>query len=258
MPTCPDSLVDYVARSAVRENVLDALASDPATTRTLCASLADSESGIYAAVGELSDADLVERNGDDAWATTCLGDLVASTLARRRGIESLVDADAAYWRDHDATALPAPFCASLDVLADDAEVVRATDTDPGRVTRMLFDHMADAARFDGISPVYAPEFIDPMESAVENADRPPRVLVRDAVFEDVDDLATMESLSQFELRSADVTIGLTVTEDAALLSLPTADGRYDESTQLVATSAAARSWGRDLFEWYWRRGDPAP
>lgn len=258
MPEEPDdgSLVDYVARSAVRERVLEALERGPATVQSLCDRVEGSESGIYAAVTGLADAGLVQRAGDAAWTTTCLGDLVSASLAGRRGLEALVAMDESYWREHDATVLPRPFLASIDVLADDCEVVRATDTDPRRVTRMLFDHMASASRLDGISPVYAPEFLDPMESAIENATRPPRIIIRDAVFEDIDDIAQIASTARFETRRADVAIGLTVTEDATLLSLPTSEGRYDDSTELIATSESAREWGRDLFEWYWRRGTP--
>lgn len=56
---------------------------------------------------------------------------MSASLARRRELETLVRTDETYWREHDARVLPARFLASLDALAADAEVVHATDIDPG-------------------------------------------------------------------------------------------------------------------------------
>jgi predicted transcriptional regulator len=243
------SPLSFVVGSTTRESVVRHLADQPATTPELCDALPASQSGVYAATSDLESRDLV-REGDAGWTLTVRGRLVADALSRWRGVDALLERHETYWKRHDSMALPERFRASLDVLAD-GEVVRASDADPMRVMRYVGDRIADATTLQVVSPVYAPGYSDALAAAAERTD--PRLVLDRSIPEDVDDVEDGGVPPSTTIRVTDVSLALAVTDDAVLLSLPERDGSYDQRSEFVAESERALQWGRDLFEWYWRR-----
>lgn len=247
--------MDYVTSSAVRERVLKSLRDRPATSRELCDRLPGSESGIYAATTGLSDRLLIERTDGKQWHLTGLGTVVADGLCRQRRLEAALAADREYWRSHDVTVLPAPFRGTLHALAE-CEIVRATAADPQRVVRFVRDRVASADGFDGVTPVFTPDYETALTDVAERCT--PRIVVDPSVVEEVyDGSADRARIDRgVEVRALDVDVAMGVVDDALLLSLPTRDGEYDLRTELVSTGSEAVEWGEHLFEWYWNRATP--
>lgn len=249
------SVVDYVTSSATRTSVVSALASEPQTNRALCATVDASESGVYAATNDLRDRGVVDTDEEGRLRLTGLGIVVADAVERRRGLESVLETDIGYWRTHDVRALPAPFRARLSEL-DGVTVFRVSETDPAGVIRLLHDHLRDADRVAVVAPVHFPELGRTLRDVCE--DRPGRLLVTDAVVEEVrrHDGGDVPIPANLEVRVADVSFALAVANETTFLSLPKLDGSYDPSSELVADTEAATAFGRDLFEWVWRDATP--
>lgn len=241
-----------VLGSTVRTDVLLAVAGESQTTGGLKERIDASESAVYNALGDLERRGLV-RTVDDRWEPTGSGRLVADLLAQQADLSRLLADD--YWERHDVGVLPRQFRLRLTALAD-ADVFRAPDTDPHAVVREVCDRVeADSPDVDIVSPIYQAEY-----EAVMPDHEDARLLLDTTVVEDalerVDDLDEAREFDRTQVRILDVSVGLGVTENHLMLSLPTIDGQYDSRTEVFATDERAIAWGRDLFEYYWERGTP--
>jgi len=245
-----ERLVGFVLNSSVRTDVLQAVVGDTLTTEELITRVDASESAVYNAVRDLERRGLV-RSIDDGWDATGSGQLVADLLEQQGNLCRLLSDD--YWRTHDVSALPRRFRIRLTELAD-AEVHRGSDTDPHAVVREVVDRVeAGSPDVDIVSPIYQAEY----ESVMPDSDRA-RLLLDTTVVEEaltgVEDMETAQRFEDTEIRILDVDVGVAVTPEHVMLSLPTIDGQYDSRTEVIATDDRALAWGRDLFEHYWDRG----
>ncbi|WP_238398306.1 helix-turn-helix transcriptional regulator [Halorussus salinus] len=154
-----EPIVEYVTTSGARTAVLRTVADGPVSTQSVLDTVSASESAVYGALGELRERDLIRKPDSDAWEPTGLGLAVGEAIAERRRTEEVLRADPEYWKTHDVTALPAQFRATLSRLAD-AEVVRATDTDPHRAVREVKRRIEAADSVAIVSPIYHDEFVD--------------------------------------------------------------------------------------------------
>lgn len=250
------AVVGYVTSSQTREDIVRALSVESRPARALCATLDASESGVYAAVSDLRARGVVETDDDgERLRLTGLGLVVADAVERRERLESVLAADADYWRTHDVRALPSPFRARLDEL-DGAEVYRVTETDPTGVIRLIHDHLREADEVAVVTPVRFPDLGRTLREVC--ADRPGRLLITDAVVAEVrrHDDGDVPVPANLDVRVADVSFALAVADGTTFLSLPRLDGSYDPSTELVADADRAAAFGADLFEWLWRDATP--
>jgi predicted transcriptional regulator len=238
--------VAFVASSRVRTAVLRTLADGPAGTDDLLASVDASSSAVYGALDELRSEGLV-RDGEPA--LTGVGRVVAELVERGTRLEELFDGTGDYFETHDTGVLPADARRRLDDLAG-ARVVRATETQPHRAVETVSDRVGRADRADVVSPVYVQRYGDVMPDTGDS-----RLVVTPGVVSTREETGdpTFESVG---VRVATVEFALGVTEETLLLSLPTLDGEYDASSELVAEHDAALAWGRRLFERLWERGEP--
>jgi predicted transcriptional regulator len=184
--------------------------------------------------------------------------------------------------------LPEQFRATLSRLAD-AEVVRATDTDPNRAVREVKRRIEAADSVAIVAPIYHDEFVAALGGRSGGSESPPdasksssdanksassgsesspsdaseadpaadssaRLVLGSAVVEETVDAdgPTEEQLTPLDIRVRPVSFAMTLTDECLLLSLPNLDGSYDSGTELVAESESAREWGRLLFEHCWR------
>jgi predicted transcriptional regulator len=247
------SAVGFVSSSSVRTDVLHAVAERPRTTENLIAAVDASESAVYDATAALERRDLLRSVGD-GWAPTGSGRLVADLLEQQRNVCRLLDDD--YWASHDVSALPRRFRLRLSELAN-AEVFRAPDTDPHAVVREVVDRVEAAGTdVDIVTPIYQAEYEAAMPDSPDA-----RLVIDTAVAEQalarVDDPAEAQQFAETPVRVLDVGVGVGVTDDHLMLSLPTIDGQYDSRTEVLAADDRAIGWGRDLFAYYWDRARPA-
>jgi len=245
-----ERLVGYVLNSSVRTDVLEAVVAGVVTTEELIGRVDASESAVYNAVRDLERRGLV-RSVDGGWGPTGSGQLVADLLEQQGNLCPLLSDD--YWRTHDVSALPRRFRIRLTELAD-AEVYRGSDTDPHTVVREVVERVeAGSPDIDIVSPIYQAEY----EAAMPDSDRA-RLLLDTTVVEEaltgIEDLETAKAFEHTEVRILDVDVGVAVTPDHVMLSLPTIDGQYDSRTEVIATDDRAIAWGKDLFEHYWQQG----
>jgi predicted transcriptional regulator len=247
----PDSPVEFVRASAVRTSVLDAVVEAPGRTRALVERLDASESAVYEAVGDLAERGVL-RAEDGVWRPTGIGTVVADLLDHQRDTVAVLDTAPAFWRDHDATAIPPAFRRRLADLAG-FEVVSGTDSDPGRALRAVRERLEAADRIEGITAVH----LDQLSASVEGTDANCRFVLARSMIEDLaDDPPVDFADTEVAVRVAPADLSLVVTGDWLCMSLPDAAGRPDIHTQLVAAGERALQWGRDLVEARWRAGVP--
>lgn len=247
-----DSPFDTVLGSSVRTDVLRSVAADPTDVEGLIDAVDASDSAVYNAVGDLERQGLV-RAVADGYAVTGSGQLIADLLHQQENLDRLLADD--YWRTHDVGALPRQFRIRLTELAG-ADVFRATETDPHAVVRRVCERVeAGGSNVDVVSPIYQAEYEAVMPDSPEA-----RLLLNTSLVEEVldrvDSLAEAQQFDETPVRILDVDVGVGVTDEHLLLSLPTLDGQYDSRTEVFATDERALAWGRDLFEHYWQRGRP--
>jgi len=242
-----------VLGSSVKTDVLVSVAAVPSGTDQLIESIDASESAIYNALGDLQRRGLV-RSVEDRHEVTGSGQLVADLLEQQENLCRLLEDD--YWETHAVGALPRRFRLRLTELAG-AEVFRAPDTDPHAAVREVVERVeATDSRLDVVTPIYQADYDNVMP------DRPGARLVIDTtvVEESIERVGSLEEARVFDetnVRLLDVDVGVSVTDDHLMLSLPTIDGQYDSRTEVFATDDRALAWGRDLYEYYWERGTPA-
>ncbi|RBI64172.1 hypothetical protein DMJ13_06700 [halophilic archaeon] len=239
--------VEYVLRSGARTNVLMAVSEGANSTQTLLDSDLASESAVYNALTELQDQGLIHEPCSKRWAPTGAGAVVAGLIERQRETESVLGADPEYWQNHDVTALPPAFRTRLADLAGGV-VVRATDTQPSRAIRETERRLAEPDSVAVLAPIYNERF----DAAAQDGDSLELILdagVIDDLREGADEDESEADID--EVRVAEFSFAMTVTDDCLMLSLPTLDGSYDPSTEFIAESERARRWGRQLFDCYW-------
>ncbi len=249
--------LEFVLSSAVRSDVLLAVADGHRSTDALLSGLDASSSAVYNALRRLEEAGLLV-SGADAWSLTGSGHVVAAYAADSARLRSLFDQTDDYLATHDARPLPEPYRRRMGELAD-AHVIRASESEPQSVVRDIGRRLERSDHALVISHIYDELF----ESALPETGSAQLVLdygVVDTVAGELDDEAAIEAeLATYEsepIRVTDVGFAVTVTDDELLLSLPHLDGGYDAQTELVAEHERARTWGADLFEDRWAEATP--
>lgn len=247
-----ESVFRRVLGSTVRTDVLQTVAADPAAIDDLIDGVDASESAVYNAVGDLERQGLL-RSTDDRLCATGSGQLVADLLTQQGNLCELLSDD--YWRTHDVASIPRRFRLRLTELAG-ADVFRAPETDPHAVVRRVTDRVDQAGEHvDIVTPIYQAEY----EAVMPDAEDARLIVDGQMVEEAIERVGGLEEARQFEqtgVRVLDVDVGVGVTDEHLMLSLPTIDGSYDSRTEVFATDERALAWGRDLFEYYWDRATP--
>jgi predicted transcriptional regulator len=242
-----------VLGSTVRTDVLLEVGARSRPTEELKVAVEASESAVYNALGDLERLGLV-NSVEGRWELTGSGRLVTDLLEQQDRLCQLLEDD--YWETHDVGALPRRFRLRLMALAD-AEVFRAPETNPHAVVGEVVDRVeAGSPDVNIVTPIYQPEY----EAVMPDSERA-RLIINDTVVEDaLEDVDSLEEAKTFErtpVRILDTDVGVAVTDDHLMLSLPTADGQWDSRTEVLATDDRALAWGHDLFEHYWTQATPA-
>jgi predicted transcriptional regulator len=285
-----ESLVTYVARSALRSTVLRAIERAPRSTRALHDDLDASQSGVYKTLDELTERGLVrevEGGGegeyeDDEWTLTARGRIVADELARQRSLEDLLDDE--FWESHDVSVMPRRFRRRLAGVGK-WELYRNPARNPQLLERWAVELFREADWILVGAQVYYPRFakvvdrlagrgvIDAetivderlLSESVERyagADLSPGAGAPTGngssagVATDADSQAGVDLPAGVDERVCSLDFSFAVTESVFALSLPTRDGVSDLDTVLVGSGEAAVELGRDVHDYYWERADP--
>lgn len=253
MPPSTDPF-EFVIGSDARRSVLATIAESPASAQDVLGTVDASQSSVYAALSDLREQGLADET-DGEWAVTGAGRLVADALDRLAGTASVLAADPAYWRTHDATVLPRRHRDGLHELAD-CEVIRAPEEDPLRAERRVEAAIRDADDVAIVAPIYHDRYAGAMMEAggeesrlVMHAEMARRVVEDPPVGPD----GTLEDVA---IRVTEANFALVLADDTVALSLPLREGGFEFETDVVATGDAALAWGRRLFDDLWTDAMP--
>jgi len=253
-----DTLVTFVARSALRSRVLRAVARDPRRTATLHDALDVSQSGVYKTLDELADRDLIrERNRDGdggPWTVTARGRLVVDELDRQASIDDLLDDE--FWASHDVSVLPRRFRQRLPGVGE-WELYRNPARNPQYLERWAVQLFREADDLAVGAQVYYPTFARTVDSLAARGTLEASVVVDERLVDEAperyDDPDPTEGAAE---RIGDLPFSYAVTGDVVALAFPTRDGITDLDAVLVGSGEAAVDLGRDIHEHYWERAEP--
>jgi len=267
-----ESLVTYVARSALRSTVLRAIERVPRSTRALHDDLDVSQSGVYKTLDELTDRGLVRETEDDGggedegkaeaeeWVLTARGRIVADELARQRALDDLLDDE--FWESHDVSVMPRRFRRRLAGVGE-WELYRNPARNPQLLERWAVELFREADWILVGAQVYYPRFAKVVDRLASRG-----VIDAETI---VDERLVSGSVERYagagsstvenpptgvDERVCSLDFSFAVTESVFALSLPTRDGVSDLDTVLVGSGEAAVELGRDVHDYYWERADP--
>ncbi|WP_227352733.1 helix-turn-helix transcriptional regulator [Haladaptatus salinisoli] len=243
-----ESLVRYVLRSRTRTTVLIGISNGQRSVKALLEHESASKSAVYNALSNLENHGLVYNSQSKQWYLTGSGSLVVNFLHRQQRLEKLIETDQTYWQSHDVTALPHSFQFDLSELVP-GSIIRATDTQPSRAVREVEDRFEATTSADVVAPIYDQRQWSALLDRCESC----RLIIAEAVLSALrnDGGPISGSIEDLDIRVADVSFELAVTDDCLLLSLPLLDGSYDVQTVFIAKTERARTWGTKLFERIW-------
>lgn len=251
-----ETTVAFVSRSAVRRAVLLAVEAEPRSAGELVASLPMSRSGVYKALDELSDRDLLDRSDGDVWHPTGPGLLVADELDRHRWVEDLLS-HSDYWLEHDLSVLPERFRRRLPALRN-AEVLRNPDDRPRYLERRWTETMPDTDRLWVGSRIFHGPYADAMDEQAETGFETRLISDVSLIERNRDGFrATLDRRPDaVRQRVHDIPCSFMLTDDVFTLSLPLHDGSYDDETVLVGEDDPALQFGEEFVAHYWERATP--
>jgi predicted transcriptional regulator len=250
--------VAFVARSAVRTEVLRAVAAEPRSGDALVAALDSSKSGVYKSINELAERELICLSDGDgsAWEVTGAGRLVADELDCHRWVETLLG-HREYWLTHDVSVLPERFRRRLPELRN-ADLLRNPENDPRYLERYWVERMPAYEKLWVGSRVFHEAYGGAMDDQAQPGEG--TRLITHAPLVDERPAAVAESIEarpdEVDQRVCEIPCSFMLTEELFTLSLPFPDGQYDQDSVLIGEDEAALRFGEEFFALYWERGTP--
>lgn len=241
-------LITYVLRSQVRTEVLLSIANGQRSVQALLEQGSASESAIYNALSTLENRGLIYNSEANEWRLSGTGSIVGIFLRRQQKTNELIQTDPEFWQSHDVTVLPRSFQVDLAELVT-GWVIRASETQPSLAVREVENRLEATTAACVVAPVYDERYLTALLNDCERC----RLVVPESVLSALlgDESPVSDPSDGLDVRVADVSFELAVTDDSLLLSLPFFDGIYDMQTEFIAESDRARTWGRRLFEQIW-------
>ena len=224
---------ELVVTSTVRTTIVRELASGPTATGELLGEVSASDSAVYDALSSLSEHGLVHE-GEQSWALTARGDLVADSIEAWQTTESFLGIDPEYWETHRVDVIPDPFRRRLPELGE-YEVYRDGPGEPNRAEQVAVSRMAAAESPDITTPFYSKNH----QENVPNHPETRMLVTRDATDISVQRYREghrekLEDLPAVQMRLTECQFASTIGDEFVLFGLPTVEA--DEPT-LSNTSA---------------------
>jgi len=249
-----DTLVTFVARSALRSRVLRAVARDPRRTATLHDALDVSKSGVYKTLDELAERNLIREGPGSAWTVTARGRLVVDELDRQAAIDDLLDDE--FWTNHDVSVLPRRFRQRLPGVGE-WELYRNPARNPQYLERWAVELFREADELAVGAQVYYPTFARTVDSLAARGTLDASVVVDERLVDEAperyDDPDPSAGATE---RIGDLPLSYAVTGDVVALAFPTRDGVTDLDAVLVGSGEGAVDLGRDIHDHYWEQATP--
>jgi len=248
--------IQAIFRSRLQTQVMIALGSGSKPLSTLREITGSSSQALIPKIRQLEALHYVESVQGD-YALTPMGRLVEPKIERAVTLMGVLQRHRGFWVEHEIEGIPLEFLNEIEHLYH-TEVVRNIEEDVFAVYASFQAILRKASWIHGVSSIMSPLLADEVQVTVMEG-RPAELIVTGELARRLGDepyRTMLEPLSGHEnfkmfTSSSPIRLGLTVTDGYLSLGLYRRDTeKYDATTDLVGTDAAAVSWGERLFQHY--------
>ena len=248
--------IQAIFRSRLQTQVMIALGSGSKPLSTLREITGSSSQALIPKIRQLEALHYVESVQGD-YALTPMGRLVEPKIERAVTLMGVLQRHRGFWVEHEIEGIPLEFLNEIEHLYH-TEEVRNIEEDVFAVYASFQAILRKASWIHGVSSIMSPLLADEVQVTVMEG-RPAELIVTGELARRLGDepyrtmLEPLRGHENFKMftSSSPIRLGLTVTDGYLSLGLYRRDtGKYDATTDLVGTDAAAVSWGERLFQHY--------
>ncbi|MDI6898190.1 helix-turn-helix transcriptional regulator [Methanocella conradii] len=245
------SLLDYLASSRVRKNVLYRLLEGSLSLKELCGAFNTSPSSIIPRLKELESIGLICKE-DGKYCLTFTGVEAAKKLIQTERVFGLLERYPDFFNVHDLSVVPENLLDRLDVLGECRLVQNSLDS--VNATWEVVERLEGSSSLAGISPMFDSR-LPGIILSIARRGTPLSIILTRSIYEKVasgykNDLREFLSCENARLYViGEARLALVVTDSFLALSLFKGDG-FDAQTSLMSREKSALKWGEELFEYY--------
>lgn len=247
--------VQAIFRSRLLTQVLLALGSGSKPLSTLREVTGSSSQALIPKIRQLEALHYVESARGE-YALTPIGRIVEPKIERAVTLMGTVQHHREFWIEHEIEGIPPELLNEIEHLYN-TEMVKDVEENIFAVYTVFQTILRKASWIHGVSSIMSPVHVDAIKEAAISS-TPIEIVVSEELAKRLTSQyeAVLETLSRPEnfklyVYPSPIRLGMTVTDEYISLGLYRRDtGKYDASTDLVGTDAAAVSWGERLFQHY--------
>lgn len=246
--------LDYLSplRSELKLKVLLSLLGRERKIADLRASLETRDTTILHILEEFDDLNLTTKE-QGVYRLSSLGLIEARIFKEVISTSEVIEKFKDFWLSHNVADIPPHLLLNLGALSN-ASLVCAEAAELGVVHNTFLENIKTSKRIKGISPIFHRDFTSLFGQLLEQGCTI-ELIVSGSVLKKIMDSVDLESVKKYLVTEAlkiflrdDVKIALALTESSFSLGLFGLSGMYDDTMDLLSTSAQAIEWGEHLFE----------
>lgn len=198
-------------------------------------------------LSRLSDANLIKKRTDGKYHLTSFGRTVLECMSCLGFISREED----YFLKHDPSLLPPSTLRRIDDLSGGEVINGFMD-----VLNIVDKHFDSVEKFfcfmsDDFPRYFLPKVEEQLERGIEY-----RVIFPDGFIPTLRSLK-IKNIDMVELRSlSEVNLVIEVSDKYGILTLPSKDGKIDQSACIMGLDSKSRRWCNEVFEHYWEKAKP--
>ena len=199
-------------------------------------------------LSRLSDSGYVRKDSDGSFEATTLGKAVLRVLPSIQFL--LIHKN--YFITHDLTSIPASFNERIGELVE-GKLVGHFNTVLDHIKKVILEGR-EYVWLIADQPVVPTSTLG---NAFTSRNVPVRLIVKRGI--DLSALSAAKSIlpEKFEVANLnDVGVAMAINEKLAGVCFPGPDGKLDFGVGFVGSGSSFRSWCCDLFDYYWKSGEP--
>lgn len=249
----PDSLLEYIASSSVRKNIVYRLLNEPMSLAELRDYFNTTSANIVPRINELEKKNLISKDNGKYYLTS-IGVITVKKLQENDNLSQLIGEYENFLNDHDLTAIPENLLYRIGEFGNSKLVQNNMENIAATYWEVL-DHMSKSNHIKGISPIfdaYYPEFF----LSMAQRETPIAIITTESIYKKVEKDYADALQAYLKLDNAklyvidDLRLAFAVTDTFASISLYHINGDFDSQTNLMSFEKTARKWGEELFEHY--------
>ena len=247
-------MLNTVAFSEKRKNLLMYLMDGPKTLEDIRASLKVTSSGILPQVRKLEEKKLVRSDGK-MYALTDSGMVIADVFGSFIKTVEIIEKYSDFWSAHDINAIPRPLLKRIHEIGN-FSVVESKLSEIHEPHRDFLESLSKSRKILGISPIfhssYPPFFLNLARSGAHIS-----LLLAGDVYNRLNN-EYGEALEEFlaipttrlYVSGEHLKIACAITDSYFNMSLFLKNGDYDPLRDIVSSDISAVKWGEELFYYF--------